>query len=394
MKKKTINEVVMGAPLDRMPSKIKHGFGEKRSYEVHPGVDLATPSGTAVKAPMDGEVVNVNNNGPLCGGTIDIDYKNGFWSRFCHIKRIDVRKGQVVKAGQVVGLSGGDRDDPQRGNSKGAHLHFTLKKDGKLVDPMLYINKFDVGTSEFPMSAGTKSDGTNWDDFFNKDTSSLSSVKKPTLDPLLKKVLSPLEKALNLQSENRDFINRLNEDIELVGGEVKNKTTYSVNRGSQMVSPENGEVTLVADTKECTKSVLIKHVVNNQVFYSKFCNIRPRVTNRQDVSKGQVIGTATESATIQIIDKKQKPVGIKNFIKTKDDITYGKKPDDKKKIKSMDPLLKLALSPLKILDLPDMKSATDSTPTEPFKAVKWLKNNSITKNESVNKDINKIKKLL
>lgn len=390
---KSINEIIMMNPVGS--SKVSSPFGAKRTYETHPGVDLPVPSGTPIKAPLDGIVKTANiNHNRMCGGTIDIDYGNGFWSRFCHCRRIDVREGDVVKRGQVVGASGGAKGEIGAGNSKGPHLHFTLKKDGKLVDPMQYIDKINVGTSEFPMSAGTKSDGTNWDDFFNKDTSSLSSVKKPTLDPLLKKVLSPLEKALNLQSENRDFINKLNEDIELVGGEVKNKTTYSVNRGSQMVSPENGEVTLIADTKECSKSVLIKHVVNNQVYYSKFCNVRPKVTSKQDVSKGQVIGTATESATIQIIDKKQKLVGIKNFIKANDNLTYEKKPDEKKKIKSMDPLLKLALSPLKILDLPDMKSATDSTPTEPFKAVKWLKNNSMTKNESVNKDINKIKKLL
>lgn len=131
----------MAAPVP-IPKKINHPFGEKRSYEIHPGVDLGVPSGTEVKSPMDGivKLASMNQN-PKCGGTIDIDYGNGFWSRFCHIKRIDVKKGDFVKQGQTVGLSGGGRNDEGRGNSKGAHLHWTLKKDGKLVDPMVYVDK-------------------------------------------------------------------------------------------------------------------------------------------------------------------------------------------------------------------------------------------------------------
>ncbi len=139
--KTNLNEVSMIPPLDNMPKKINHPFGEKRSYEIHPGVDLGVPSGSEVKAPMDGVVKKATCCGPKCGGTIDIDYGNGFWSRFCHIKRIDVKEGDVVKQGQVVGLSGGASGDYGKGNSKGAHLHFTLKKDGKLVDPMDYIGK-------------------------------------------------------------------------------------------------------------------------------------------------------------------------------------------------------------------------------------------------------------
>lgn len=176
-----LKEAILLPPLEKMPSKINHPFGEKRSYEIHPGVDLATPSGTPVKAPMDGEVVNVNNNGRLCGGTIDIDYKNGFWSRFCHIKRIDVKEGQIVKQGEVVGLSGGAANDPQRGNSKGAHLHFTLRKDGKLVDPMDYVNKtVDQGSIE----GVQKSDDASLENDENQQVKNLVSQigKKLNLD--------------------------------------------------------------------------------------------------------------------------------------------------------------------------------------------------------------------
>lgn len=120
---------------------LKGNFGEVRPYETHPGVDIGAPVGTKVLAPMDGvvEVANFNLN-PLCGAGIDINYGNGFWSRFCHMSRIDVKKGDIVKQGQVVGLSGGKVKAPGSGNSRGPHLHFTLKKNGKLVDPLQYVN--------------------------------------------------------------------------------------------------------------------------------------------------------------------------------------------------------------------------------------------------------------
>ena len=139
-KKTNITEITILAPVP-IKRGTKSNFGEKRKYEVHPGVDIAVPVGTQVLAPMDGVVKKANfNENPLCGATIDIDYGNGYWSRFCHMSRIDVKKDDIVKQGQVVGLSGGKSGAPGSGNSGGPHLHFTLKKDGVLVDPLQYIN--------------------------------------------------------------------------------------------------------------------------------------------------------------------------------------------------------------------------------------------------------------
>lgn len=134
------------APVAIKPG-LKSNFGEKRSYETHPGADIPVPVGTPVLSPMDGVVKLADfNNNRLCGATIDIDYKNGFTSRFCHMSRIDVQTGDVVKQGQSVGLSGGKVGAPGAGNSQGPHLHFTLKKNGILVDPLEYINKTVSGS--------------------------------------------------------------------------------------------------------------------------------------------------------------------------------------------------------------------------------------------------------
>jgi len=138
--KKIISEITILEPVPIKPGH-KSNFGQKRSYEIHPGDDIGVPVGTPVLAPMDGEVIFTDTNVNLCGATIDIDYKNGFKSRFCHMSRIDVKKGDIVTQGQVVGLSGGKPGTWGAGNSQGPHLHFTLKLNGKNVDPMLYINK-------------------------------------------------------------------------------------------------------------------------------------------------------------------------------------------------------------------------------------------------------------
>jgi hypothetical protein len=58
-----------------------------------------------------------------------------------------------VKQGEVVGLSGGAKGDKGAGRSTGAHLHFELKKNGQLVDPLDYIGK-DIGTYDFSKSGG------------------------------------------------------------------------------------------------------------------------------------------------------------------------------------------------------------------------------------------------
>lgn len=57
------------------------------------------------------------------------------------MKKINVSKGEIVSKGQIVGLTGGGKDDYGRGNSMGPHLHFEFYKDGKVVDPMEYLEK-------------------------------------------------------------------------------------------------------------------------------------------------------------------------------------------------------------------------------------------------------------
>jgi len=107
----------------------------------HPGVDMAVPSGTKVFSPADGVVKDAKIRKNACGGTLYIDHKNGYKSRYCHLRQINVKKGDTVKQGEVVALTGGNSYDIGHGNSSGAHLHFELYHNNKLVDPASVVEK-------------------------------------------------------------------------------------------------------------------------------------------------------------------------------------------------------------------------------------------------------------
>jgi murein DD-endopeptidase MepM/ murein hydrolase activator NlpD len=130
--KLTLKEAVLNRPIDSW--NITSPYGPRWGKQHH-GIDLGTPSGTEIKSPSDGVVLDAAFKDGACGGTIYIDHENGYKTRYCHAKEINVSKGDRVKSGEVIGLTGGGKDDKGRGNSQGAHLHFELYKDGKIVDP-------------------------------------------------------------------------------------------------------------------------------------------------------------------------------------------------------------------------------------------------------------------
>ena len=161
---KELSEVTILNPVKS--TRVTSEFGKQRKDYKHHGVDLGLPSGSNVVSPLDGIIIakgskDTGYSRGKCGGTIRIKHGGNITTRYCHIKKINFLKhGTPVKRGQVVGLSGGGKNDPHRGRSTGPHLHFEMKKNGKLVDPMKYINK-DEGV-EF-----TEDDWVN--SGFNKD---------------------------------------------------------------------------------------------------------------------------------------------------------------------------------------------------------------------------------
>ncbi len=104
--------------------------GEPRS--PHGGVDFPVPTGTPVLAVAPGRVVLVANHF-FSGRSVYVDHGDGLLSMSMHLSRVRVRKGQRVKAGDRLGLSGAT------GRVSGPHLHFGLRWRGARIDPALLL---------------------------------------------------------------------------------------------------------------------------------------------------------------------------------------------------------------------------------------------------------------
>lgn len=108
-------------------------FGLRRIFNgeprrPHSGVDLAVPTGTPVAAPADGTVTLVGDYF-FNGRTIFIDHGQGLISMLCHLSRVEVGTGQVVRSGQRIGRAGAT------GRATGPHVHWSVFLNGTAVDP-------------------------------------------------------------------------------------------------------------------------------------------------------------------------------------------------------------------------------------------------------------------
>ena len=101
----------------------------------HTGTDMACPTGTPIVASMSGRVMKVGNMHRIYGNYVIIDHGNGYQTLYAHMSKALVAKGQWVSQGTRIGLVG------STGYSTGPHLHFTVYKNGKLVDPMSILKK-------------------------------------------------------------------------------------------------------------------------------------------------------------------------------------------------------------------------------------------------------------
>lgn len=100
----------------------------------HTGTDMACPTGTPIYATMSGTISTTGVN-RVYGNYVIIDHGNGYQTLYAHMSKIIAKKGQWVSQGTKIGLVG------STGYSTGPHLHFTVYKNGKLVDPMSVLNR-------------------------------------------------------------------------------------------------------------------------------------------------------------------------------------------------------------------------------------------------------------
>jgi murein DD-endopeptidase MepM/ murein hydrolase activator NlpD len=264
--KSVVNETALISPLDKTVA--GSGFGP-RWGKFHQGVDLAA-NAAEVKAPADGVVVKTAADEYPCGGTIVIDHPGGFRTVFCHLQKINVSQGQKVKQGEIIAISGGGSGDAGQGKSDGRHLHFTLRKNGQLVNPMDYIDKSGVVmTGELPQSTSNSSSDTT-----DNSTSGTTIIKKSNLDI----------------------------DMGKYGNTIPDFATKAL-----------GQLTAGLGLKEQSSK-------GKEKFFLQFCNVtQKQVKNGEQVSSGSLLGKTDEDVKVSKMDSLGNRVKLK-----KGDLVLGK----------------------------------------------------------------------
>jgi murein DD-endopeptidase MepM/ murein hydrolase activator NlpD len=105
--------------------------GEPRA--PHYGLDIAAPEGSPIVAPAPGIVRLVAPDFFLTGGTVILDHGFGVQSAFIHMSRVDVKDGQVLQQGDLIGHVG------KTGRATGPHLHWGMTWGTVRLDPQLWV---------------------------------------------------------------------------------------------------------------------------------------------------------------------------------------------------------------------------------------------------------------
>lgn len=150
------NHATSGEDLQQLTDneEISSGFGKRadplnNSRKFHKGIDISRPTGTEVFAWANGVVAK---SGWLRGYglTVEIVHPNGIKTRYAHLNLTNIRKGQKISKGQILGQVG------ETGRTTGANLHFEVLVAGKLSDPLNHLSENDeiVGNGRITMNNG------------------------------------------------------------------------------------------------------------------------------------------------------------------------------------------------------------------------------------------------
>lgn len=117
--------------LTRMAS----GYGWRsdpftKARKMHYGMDFTAPKGTPVYASGDGKITRADNNSSGYGKHIRIEHGYGYLSLYAHLSQYNVKKGQKVKRGDLIGFVG------STGRSEAPHLHYEVWKDKDRINPI------------------------------------------------------------------------------------------------------------------------------------------------------------------------------------------------------------------------------------------------------------------
>lgn len=112
----------------------RYGVRSRIRRSNHTGLDIAATTGTPIKVMANGVVTNASYSGAY-GKLVKVDHGNGVETWYAHTSKMYVKKGQEVKAGDIIAEVG------STGNSTGPHLHLEIRLNGEHINPQEYIYK-------------------------------------------------------------------------------------------------------------------------------------------------------------------------------------------------------------------------------------------------------------
>jgi murein DD-endopeptidase MepM/ murein hydrolase activator NlpD len=122
-------------PTFRWPARgrVIAGYGPTPNGQQNDGINLALPEGTPVKAAEDGVVAYAGNELKGYGNLVLVRHTNGYVTAYAHAKELLVKRGEQVKRGQTIAVSG------QTGSVNAPQLHFEIRKGASPLDPMRFL---------------------------------------------------------------------------------------------------------------------------------------------------------------------------------------------------------------------------------------------------------------
>lgn len=126
-------------PLKGVRGRVTANFGPSehpfsQQWYLHKGIDIAYGYNIPIVATAQGKVITIDYEPLGFGNYIMIRHKYGFYTKYAHLQKVSVTRGQEVHQGQVIGTMG------NTGLSTGPHLHYEVRIGSEVVDPAKYLN--------------------------------------------------------------------------------------------------------------------------------------------------------------------------------------------------------------------------------------------------------------